>query len=211
MIDGRTTSMYMTTNSVLKPNSTSRKIEENAEPNLNKIQHLTENFNIGKFYELTPNEGEGYNFEVTDISYTLYIAESRRHECPKLQIKIAGEEIQALVDTGCELSILNENLYDKLKHAGLQCLELPTQHVNLVSAFNDKSKRVKKQALLEVNIGGTKLDQVVLLSAQLLTEAILGLDFLINYETEISFPERRITLRVHEELFDFEFAGAKET
>ena len=130
----------MTTNSVLKPNYTSRKIEENADPNFNKIQHLTENFNIGKFYKLTPNEGEGYNFEVTDnISYTLYIAESRRHECPKLQIKIAGEEIQALVDTGCELSILNENLYNKLKHAGLQCLELPTQHVNIVSAVGTGS------------------------------------------------------------------------
>jgi len=85
------------------------------------------------------------------------------------------------------------------------------QHVNHVSAFNDQSKRVKKQALLEVNIGGIKLDQVVLLSAQLLTEAILGLDFLINYETEINFPEWRIKFRVHEEVFDFVFANAKET
>jgi len=108
-------------------------MEENADPNLSKIRHLIENFNIGKFYELTPNKGEGYNFGVTDnISSTLYIAESLRQESPKLQIKIAGEEIQALVDTGCELSILNENLYNKLKHAGLQCLELPTQHVNLM-------------------------------------------------------------------------------
>jgi len=176
----------MTTNSVLKPNPASRKIEENADPNLSKIRNLIENFNIGKFLEMTPNEGEGYNFEVTEnISYTLYIAGSRRHEYPKLQIKIAGEDIQASIDTGFEKSVLNENLYNKLRHAGLQCLELPTKHVNLVSAFNDKSKRVKKQALLEVNIGGTKLDQVVLLSAQLLTEAIFGLHFLINYETEI--------------------------
>jgi hypothetical protein len=37
------------------------------------------------------------NYEVTDnISYTLYIAEIRSLECPKLQIKIAGDEIQAL-------------------------------------------------------------------------------------------------------------------
>jgi hypothetical protein len=65
--------------------------------------------------------------------------------------------------------------------------------------------------LLEVNIGGgTKLGQVVLLSAQLLTEATLGLDFLINYEAEISFPERIITVRVNEELFGFEFTGAKK-
>jgi len=62
----------MTTNSVLKPNPASRKIEKNADPNSNKIQHLIENFNIGKFYELTSNEGEGDNFDVTDnISYTL--------------------------------------------------------------------------------------------------------------------------------------------
>jgi hypothetical protein len=33
----------------------------------------------------------------------LYIAESRRHGCPKLKIEIAGEEIQALIDTGCEM------------------------------------------------------------------------------------------------------------
>jgi hypothetical protein len=76
-------------------------------------------------------------------------------------------------------------------------MELPTQHMNFVSAFNNKSKRVKKQRLLEVNTGETQLDQVVLLSAQLLTEAILGLDFLISYEAEISFPERRITLRIN--------------
>jgi hypothetical protein len=166
---------------------------------------------FGKFYELAANDGEGDNFEVTDnISYTLYIADSRRHECPKLQIKIA-EKIQALIDTGCEMSIPNKNLYNKLRHAGLQCLELLTQHVSLVSAFSNNSKRVKKQALLEVNVGGTKLVQVVLLSAQLLTEAILGLDFLINYGAEISFPERRITFRVKEELLIFEIAGAKET
>jgi len=70
-----------------------------------------------------------------------------------LQIKIAGEEIQALTDTRCKMSILNKNFYNKLRHAGLQCVELPTQHVNLVSAFSNKSKRVKKQVLLEVNIG----------------------------------------------------------
>jgi hypothetical protein len=69
--------------------------------------------------------------------------------------------------------------------------------VNLVSAFNNKSKGVKKQTLPEVNTWYAKLDQV-LLSAQLLTEVILGLDILINYEAKISFPERRITLRVSE-------------
>jgi hypothetical protein len=82
--------------------------------------------------------------------------------------------------------------------------------VNLVSAFNSKSKRVKKQVLLEVNIGCTKLDQVVLLSAQLLTETIIGLDFLLNYEAEIRFSERRITHGVNEEVFNFNSQALKK-
>jgi hypothetical protein len=86
-----------------------------------------------------------------------------------------------LIDTRFEITILNESLYSKLRHAGLQCLEQPTQHVNLVSAISNKIKSVKNQALLEANVGDTKLDQVVFLSAQLLTKVILGLKLLISY------------------------------
>jgi hypothetical protein len=60
----------------------------------------------------------------------------------------------------------------------LKCFELPTRHVNLLSAFNKKSHRVEQQAMLDVKIGDFKINQIVLLSPQLLTDAILGLDFL---------------------------------
>jgi hypothetical protein len=65
----------MTTNSVLKPNAAGRKIEENADPDLRKIRHLIENFNVRNFFETTASEREENNFD--NISYTLYIAESR--------------------------------------------------------------------------------------------------------------------------------------
>jgi hypothetical protein len=79
-------------------------------------------------------DGEDDEME-KDVSYTLYIAECKRHECPKLKIMIGGD-VSALLDAGCELSILNEQLYNKLVLLGLKCLELPTQHLNLVIAFN---------------------------------------------------------------------------
>jgi hypothetical protein len=44
-----------------------------------------------------------------------------------------------LVDTGCELSVMNEHLYNRLRHEGLKCFELPSQDVNLLSAFNRKA------------------------------------------------------------------------
>lgn len=143
---------------------------------------------------MTTNEGgrgERENYEVTDnISYTLYIAESRQHECPKLQIKTVGEEIQALIDKGWEKSILNESLYNKLRHAGLQCLELRTQHVNLVGAFNNKSKS-QEASVARSKYCGHKFRPSGTVVSKLLTEVILGSDFLtiISYGGEISFPD----------------------
>ena len=93
----------------------------------------------------------------------------------------------------------------------LKCFELPTQHVNLLSAFNKKSNRVKKQAMLDVIIGDFKVNQIVLLSLQLLTDTILGLDFLVDYKAIINFVERSITINNNGEYNKIEFIGIKET
>jgi hypothetical protein len=106
---------------------------------------------------------------------------------------------------------MNEHLYNRLRHEGLKCFELPTQHVNLLSAFNKKSNRVKKQAMLDVKIGDFKINQMVLLSPQLLTDAILGLDFLVDYKAVINFAERSITLKINSEYTKIEFIGIKKT
>jgi len=92
---------------------------------------------------------------------TRYTLLKVRHECLRLKIRIGREEVSALLDTGCELSILYEQLYNKVRLLGLNCLELRTQHLNLVSAFNMRSKSIRKQTLLEIQIG--TVDQVVLL------------------------------------------------
>ena len=106
---------------------------------------------------------------------------------------------------------MNEHLYNRLRHEGLKCFELPTQHVNLLSAFNKKSSRVKKQAMLEMNIGDFQLNQIVLLSPQLLTDAILGLDFLVDHQAVINFADRSITLEINGECTSIEFTGIRET
>ena len=35
--------------------------------------------------------------------YTLFIAEDKLQECPKVTVTIGNEEITAILDTGCEL------------------------------------------------------------------------------------------------------------
>jgi hypothetical protein len=84
------------------------------------------------------------------------------------------------------------------------------QHLNLVSAFNERSRRIRKQALLEIQIGDTTLYQVVLLSPRLLTDIILGLDFLINHAAELRFPDGPVSLKINEKFCRLEFESARE-
>jgi len=65
--------------------------------------------------------------------------------------------------------------------------------------------------MLDVKIGDFKINQIVLLSPQLLTDAILGLDFLVDYKAVINFAERSITLEFNGENTKIEFIGIKET
>jgi hypothetical protein len=118
------------------------------------------------------------NFETENEGrHTFYIAEEKLQECPRITIKIGEEEVSAILDTGCELTIMNKNLYEKMKQRGNKYIELPVQHLTLVSAFNDKSRRVKRQILLPVKLGTVTVDHVFLVSPKLLTSAILGIDF----------------------------------
>jgi hypothetical protein len=63
---------------------------------------------------------------------------------------------------------------------------------------------------LEILIGDSTVDQVVLLSPQLLTDAILGLDFLIDHSAELSFPDRAVFVKINEKFCWLEFQGARE-
>jgi hypothetical protein len=214
LISGQTKSVYITEHSIPKPYPSNIKISENIDEKLKGILELVEEFKVEKFFKLAKmnfSKESTDSAATDDVSYTGYIAENKRHECPKLLIEIVNQEIFALIDTGCELSIMNEHLYNRLRHEGLKCLELPTQHVNLLSAFNKKSNRIKRQAMMDIKIGDVNINQIVLLSPQLLIDAILGLDFLVEYGAVINFEEHSITLKINGECTKYKFIGIKET
>lgn len=136
VFDGRTTSTYVITTSLPKPNLTHEQSAGYAEINTDKIKEILENFNILLCFRHTLNlEGEeAANIELEkEVGYMFYNAESKRPECLKLKIMIGGEEISALLDTRCEISILNEQLHNQLRLLKLNGLEPPTQHLNTVS------------------------------------------------------------------------------
>jgi len=208
VFDERTTSTYEIITSLPKPKHTHEQNSGYAEINTEIFKEFLENFNVSSFFRHTLNleeEEDPEKFEMNkEVSYTLYFAESKRHECLKLKIMIGVKDTWAMLDTGCEMSIRNEQLFNKLRLFGLSCLEFPTQHLNLVSVVNDRIKSIRKQALLEIQVGDSKVDQVVLLSPQLLTDAMLGLDFLIDHAAELRFPDKKISPKINEIFCNFE-------
>jgi hypothetical protein len=54
----------------------------------------------------------------SEARYTFYIAEEKLQGCPRITTKIGEEEVSAILDTGCELTLMHENLYEKIKQSG---------------------------------------------------------------------------------------------
>jgi hypothetical protein len=91
-------------------------------------------------------------------------------------------------------SIISEELYNKFKARGLHSLELPTQNVVLKSAFTGRTKRVTRQALVKLQINNVSLDQIILISPQLVTPLLLGMDFCMDNHVVIDFPKKTIII-----------------
>jgi hypothetical protein len=89
--------------------------------------------------------------------YTLFIAEDKLQDCPKVKFTVGNEEITSILDTASELCLMSQDLYNKLRDTGMRNLEPPVQNMNLVSAFSDKARKVKTQAMLTLKFGGVKL------------------------------------------------------
>jgi len=99
-----------------------------------------------------------------DIVWLHYVNENNVETCRQIQILIGNQPCRALIDTGCQCSIISEELYSEFKARGLDSLELPTQNVVLKSAFKGRTKRVKRQALVKLQINNVSLDQIILIS-----------------------------------------------
>jgi hypothetical protein len=99
LITGQTKSTYITENFIPKPNQSDIRADRISNRNSNILELVNTLFE--KLFELTTvnvSRESTDNTTTEDISYTLYIAENRRHECPKLLIRILDQAIFALID-----------------------------------------------------------------------------------------------------------------
>jgi hypothetical protein len=170
------------------------------------LEGVINNFRFDAFFDFYPAiQDELDSTGENEFKYTLFIAEDKLQECPRILVRIGGVMTSAILDSGCELTLVSEELYNKIRQQGNQYLDLPAQHLTLLSAFNDKSRRIKRQAMLPIEIGTMTIDHVTLICPQLLTQAVLGVDLFSCYDAVISFPERCLFMKINDEIVSHRF------
>jgi hypothetical protein len=83
-----------------------------------------------------------------------YINENNLYGCPHVQLEIGEEKSIAVLDTGAKISLMPERIFEDLLAKGLKAPQLPVVNGALITAFGNRTKRIKRQALIEFKING---------------------------------------------------------
>jgi hypothetical protein len=98
-------------------------------------------------------------------SAVLFINEESLGKSPQITVQF-GENLKAIavLDSGSEINLISQELFDKLMECKENLLTLPVQGVHLVTAFGRRSEKIKLQVLLEFHIDSDVFEAVFLIS-----------------------------------------------
>jgi hypothetical protein len=84
-----------------------------------------------------------------------------------------GEVVNFVLDSGAQCSVISERIYCELLKAGIKSMELPVQNVVLRNAFGGRTRRIRKQAYLEIKLREDTFEHIFFISPQLESCGIL--------------------------------------
>ena len=96
---------------------------------------------------------------------------------------------EALIDTGSAITIIHQNLLNKIPHE--KFIEKPKNHLSASCSSVD----IIGETLLTININGTTTQIIADVATNLITNLILGSDWIQSNNVYILTPERRIMIR----------------
>jgi len=143
-----------------------------------------------------------------DTVYLPYVNEQNLGSCPQVKFLMGSHQYSAVLDKGCEASILSEQLYNKLILNGVESLELQTQNIVVVGEFSRKAHRVRKQVFLTLKFGDIPIDQIFLVSEQLLMPMLIGYDFCIASGIILDFQRGKLILKHDDESTEIEIMNS---
>jgi hypothetical protein len=130
-----------------------------------------------------------YDFEAGELKI-YYLNERRFQRCPHVKLHIEGHPVIAVVDSGSEATILAQELFDKLENSNTKMLQIPITGAVLISAWGNRTKKIKTQALIPFEMSGGCFEHNCIIAPGMIADCILGADFLEKFEVTISFKHQ---------------------
>jgi hypothetical protein len=119
-------------------------------------------FETTEMQEIRDTETKG------EVEITFFTSENNLRNCPHIDVQVANEKVVATVDSGSEICIITEDLYDHLVLQGLEAMEIGISNTRLVTAFGGRSRLIRKQVFIPLSLGDTEtLEAMFLASPQL--------------------------------------------
>jgi hypothetical protein len=100
---------------------------------------------------------------------------------------------------------LSESIYEQLLKARVEVPELLLENVVLVTAFGKRSKRIRRQALIEFTVGNDLFEGVFMITPHLANEAIIGCQLLKEYGISLNFAKENYSYAREGELRELLF------
>lgn len=124
------------------------------------------------------------------------ISKSTEISRSEFYIKIFGEKVLCLLDTGCDISCISEDFWENIKGRSDKIPLLPIKPIQIRGAIGQKSAKVQQMILLPVNIQGEDIDTHFLIVPNLIRPVIIGFDWLVKHGILLNLhgPEKGIRI-----------------
>lgn len=149
--------------------------------------------------------GDKFSSDVTDFiedirdefrvgDKNVYSPVSMIHSCPHLVIKIGNIKVDALLDTGSEISAISEEFFKILK-SDTTLNVLPVSGMQLTLAVSKKATLVKHQAFLSMLVDNIEINHQVLIVPGLNQQMLLGSDWCRMNQVSINYSDQSIVVQ----------------
>lgn len=142
---------------------------------------------------------------ILTITKTLNTQQTKpKHTIPHINVKIGSTELVALIDSGSEISCMDQSVFEQLtqKHT---FPTLPLSNFHVRGAMGQKSSRISIQILIDLLIGDITTSVVLLVVNNLIRPLILGFDWFDEYKAIINFSEKCVNVTVATDTYKLPF------
>lgn len=107
--------------------------------------------------------------------------------------KFRGKQINLLIDTGSEASLLNENVLNKYSDLKNKLINIP--RINLIGANSKKLYDTSKSITIELELNNKNVDMELLVVPNIITDVVVGSDILNKYDCIINYELQKLSIQ----------------